>query len=444
MKRTVGVAGGVFTLVGYVIGASIYILPGQLAAASGPGVFVAFLLASIPALLASFAAAQIGVVFPVSGASYVAVSRVLSPFWGFILVWTTLVGAAVGMPLLAYGLADYLAYFVPGLNVMWTAVAVVLLLGIINLIGIRASVGVQAVMVVVFVVALLFFGVTGLLNGNYEQMTPLFPLGFGAIVMAAVPAYFSYSGFMVIVEMGEEIKHPSKAIPRILITSFLAVLIVYTIVTLALPSIIPWAALSGVQAPVGAAASRFLPGWLAAAISLSAVLAAATSINGVLLTQTRDVLALARDRIFPKAFAHIGRSSGIPDRAVILMVLLSVAGILLGASITEYAVMTVLAFMVVQILAGVALLRLPKKFPEEFQKATFRLGSAGRLFVAFGLIVISFLFMILGISQSPAPSLVFLGTVVLGYVYYELRKKMLKKYGVIIEEELHRQISESI
>ena len=37
LQRHIGLGGAVFTLVGYVIGASIFVLPGQLSAQVGPG-----------------------------------------------------------------------------------------------------------------------------------------------------------------------------------------------------------------------------------------------------------------------------------------------------------------------------------------------------------------------------------------------------------------------
>ena len=52
LHRHIGLGGAVFTLVGYVIGASIFILPGQLTAQAGPGVFLSYLVAGGLAVLA--------------------------------------------------------------------------------------------------------------------------------------------------------------------------------------------------------------------------------------------------------------------------------------------------------------------------------------------------------------------------------------------------------
>ena len=44
LERSIGLIGSAVTLVGYVVGASIFILPGELASSTGPAVFVSFLI----------------------------------------------------------------------------------------------------------------------------------------------------------------------------------------------------------------------------------------------------------------------------------------------------------------------------------------------------------------------------------------------------------------
>ena len=147
LERTIGLAGTVSTLIGYVIGASIFILPGELAASSGPAIALSYLLAAVPAVFCCFVSAQIGSVFPVSGANYVAVSRVISPFAGFLMVWVLMAALIVGVPLVAYGFADYLAFFLPALNRTLVAAAAVVFFVCINIRGTRVSVWSQSAMV---------------------------------------------------------------------------------------------------------------------------------------------------------------------------------------------------------------------------------------------------------------------------------------------------------
>ena len=161
LERTISLPGAVSTLIGYVVGASIFVLVGPLAGDAGPALWLAYLMAAIPAVFVCFTSAQMASILPVTGANYVAASRTLSPFWGFMMVWTVVVTTAVGQALLAYGFAEYLSYLVGDINIMLTALAIVLVFGVLNYVGVKLSVAVQLIMVVEFILALLIFGIGG-------------------------------------------------------------------------------------------------------------------------------------------------------------------------------------------------------------------------------------------------------------------------------------------
>lgn len=436
MERRIGLGGAVFTLVGYVVGASIFILPGELAATTGPGVCLAFLVAAVPAFFTCVISAQIGSMFPTSGATYVAVRTALSPFWGFMLVWTIIVSATIAIPFVAYGFADYLNYFVPGMPPMPVAAMTVVGFGVLNLAGVRLIVWLQALLVSWFLVTLLGFGIGGLLHADPANWRPLFPEGKSAILIAAIPAYLSYSGLAVIAELGEEIKNPRRTIPLCLFISFAIILLVYTLVPLALTGLIAWTELGTTEAVVGRAAEMFMPKWLASVVAVSALAAAATSINGILLAQSRDIFALARDRIVPPAFGRISPRSGGPNLAVLLLTGMSLLGVLYGRSITEYAIMTVQGVMFLQILAGLAVFRLPKLMPQEFADSPSPLSPAVHNMFCVGLVVVSALFILVGAVESPRSTGVMLALVAVGAVYYAVRRRVLDARDVRLKDTL--------
>jgi len=438
LDRSIGLWGTVFTLIGYVIGASIFILPGELAATSGPAVVLSYWLAAVPAVFCCVVSAQVGSVFPVSGANYVAVSRVVSPLCGFLMVWVLLAALAVGVPLVAYGLADYLAYFVTGLD--RTTVAMVAVAGFcgVNILGARMSVWAQSVMVVGFMAALLVFGLGGLPHVRPELFVPLFPRGVLPILGAAIPAYFSYIGFLVIVELSEEIREPARTIPRALAISLGCVLFSYSLVGVVLPGVVPWTELGATDAPVAMAAATFLPPALAGVVSLGALLAAATTLNGIILGQSRDVFALARDRILPDIFGRLNGRFHSPDVAIVTLGVLALGGVAIGATIAEYATVAVLGFMAFQIFAGIGVYLLPRRGLARFEQAAFRLGPRTLPFFSVGLVLMSGLFIALTALQSARTVGVFAGYVVAGIVYYRGRRSWLRRQGIDLEGMLRR------
>lgn len=432
LRRHIGLGGAVFTIVGYVIGASIFILPGQLAAQAGPGVFLSYLVAGGLAILACLASAHIGGQLPVSGATYVAIGKTIGPRAAFLSMWLLLLALTVGVALVAYGMVDYLVYFLPALPRRTTAVGIVLVFGLLNLVPVRHAVLAQVVMTVTLLVIVYGFGLAAMPHVEASRFTPLFPHGLGGVLGAAVAAYFSFLGFMVIAEIAEEIKDPGGTIPRALVISFVLVAIAYLLIAIAVPGLLDWRTLAAVPAPVATAAETFLSPATAKFIAVAAILAAATSVHGILLVHSRDVYALAQDSVFPDSLAPLSQG-GIPRRAVILLTCLGVLGTLLGASIVEYAVLSALGVMVLQMMAGVAVLRLPAA------PGRFGLRDRTRRIVGIGYVATSAVFGVFGALQQPRLALGFGAAAGLGFLYYAARRAALARHGIQLEHLITRR-----
>jgi APA family basic amino acid/polyamine antiporter len=427
----------VFALVGYIIGGSIFILPGALAGQAGPGVFVAYLLAAVVALFICVASAQIGSAFPMSGGTYVAVSCVISPFWGFMVVWMGVLIIFTSTSALAYGLVDYLTPWIPGLadHRFLGAVLSIVLFTAVNLLGIRTAVWAQIVMVVVFMVVLLLVGVGGLAHSSVSNFVPLFPLGIWAVLQTAIPAFYSYSGFSAIVTFGGEIVNPRRNIPMVLVISLPLITAVYTLVTLATPGVVPWRELATGGAPMSRVAAEIFPPWIGIFVGLAAVCAIATSINGLLLSKSRDVYALAIDKVFPEGLSGMG-PFGEPRGALLAMCVVAIAGVSLRRSFVEYASMAVLCVMVIHVLQGVAILLLPTRMPGHFAAAEYRLSGPARVLWGIGLIVLASVFILAGLAGEQAGGVVYLIACGIGALWYVVRRQYLLKQGLSIEKLL--------
>jgi APA family basic amino acid/polyamine antiporter len=380
-------------------------------------------------------AAQIGSAVPVSGALVVSASRVLAPMIGFLSAWAILLAVGIGISLVAYGMADYVAYFVPGVSRFAVALAAAIGFTLLNLTPVRLALGAQTLMTLGFLAILLMFGVGGAIHVDPGLMRPLMPRGLGAVILAAVPAYFSYSGSFIIVELGGEIRDPTRTIPRALLIGFTIIAACYALVTFAVPAVLPWESLQGLDAPIARAAQAFLPAWAGGIVSIGAILAAATSINGMLLVHSRDVLAMACAEVLP-AFAARRNAAGVPIGAVTGIGALGVIGVLVGGSIREYAVLVVISVMLLQIAMAFTLLRLPTALPVAFASAGFRLGRGARW--AFGLLTLasSAAFLGLALYDNARNGVVYLGVLGLGMVYYRLRRRLLVGRGVDLDAVL--------
>jgi amino acid transporter len=287
-------------------------------------------------------------------------------------------------------------------------------------------------MTVALLVIVFGFGVAAVSHIQPGRLSPLLPHGLSALLATAVPAYFSFTGFTVIAEIAEEIRDPGRTIPRALALSFAIVTVAYVLIALAVPGLLDWTTLADVPAPVATAAETFLPRAGVGLIAVGAILAAATSIHGMLLVQSRDVFALARDRLFPEALARVQPGSGIPAVAVVLLTVLSLGGVLAGGSILEYAMIAVLGVMVVQALIAVAVMRLPRA--EE--PGRFGLGALARRRVGIVLLGVSVLFAGVGAAEGGRSVPVFVALTLLGAVYFQARRRALARRGIQIADLL--------
>ena len=414
--QKIGLVGLVFTLIGFVIGASIFVLPGELYAVAGPAMLLSFLLASIPAAGTCLTAAQVAAAFPGNGANILAVRSLVSPFAGFAAAWFIIGSSVMALALLALGFADYLAVMVPQLGGsarIATAIGVTLLFALINSLGARAAVLAQSAMVIWLVLILFLFVIFAAPAIDFSHFHPFASKGTGAIAIAVVPAFFAFLGFTLIVEVSGDVERPARTLPLALAISYSIIVLAYIGVAMGVLGVLPPDRIAGNAAPVAEAARLIMPSWLASSIVVSALLAAATSVNGVLLLVSRDLAELGHERLMPQWLAP--KQGRPPVAAIWAVAALACGAIAASSSITRYAVATVLGYMVAQALVAFAALRIPDAPELPIGKGLIRLAGALTL-------VSALLFFVMAGLSDAAPVIAVVGFAVIGGAVYSYRK----------------------
>ncbi len=439
LRREISVPHGVLLLVGSVIGASAFILIGPLAGQTGPALWLSYILAAIPALFVAVVCAQLGSAFPITGATYISVSRLLSPFLSLLMVWCcSLATFLFAMPLMAFGFAMYLGVVIPAPLVL-TAIIILVFFTILNTLGIKWMMWVQSIFTVIALLALLVFGFGGSFFANPEYQTPLFPLGFGAIAAAVIPAYVMYTGLNGMTELGGEIKNARRNIPRIIFGSLILLTLIYVSITYALTGLMPWQVAGETEGALAIAAGEFLPQPFALYfMGIGALLAAATTINGAIAFFSRDVLALGKDLVFPSVFGRINKWLGTPVWAILLLGVLSIAGLLLGESIVRYATVVSFGFMFMALIACIAMFVLPRKMRERYDASSFKLRGFWHPFFTIGGTLIFAALIIIGCVNDPMAAAYLAILIVTGVIYYYARRWQLRKQGISIEQRLSK------
>ena len=356
MHRQVGLMGATATVGGFVIGTSIFVLPAQLAGTAGPAVVASYGIACCIALLLCLVTAELGCRLPVNGGSFVVVAQHVGEAPAFLLMWTMILSVAIGMAAVAVGLANYFADLLPSVPPKFVAVTFVVVFIALNMIGLRTAVWTQALLTAAFLLAKGLFLATAWIPFQSGRLVPFMPNGILAMLAAIVPAYFSFGGFSVLLEIGGDIQNPRRNVPLAIGLSFLLVLAMYIAVPLLLVGGLPWQVLPDLAAPALTLIEPVTPAWLSAIVRIGILGGAVTAINAVLLGYSRSLAAIASAGFLPEVLARSGGRRGQPQAAILAIGAVTVLSIAAGASITQYAVVFVVAFLAQQVLLGLSLL----------------------------------------------------------------------------------------
>lgn len=419
----VGLLAVLALVVGNAISVPIYVLSGPLAGSAGPSVIVAVMLAAIPACFVVLYNALLGSAMPVAGGLYVYISRLTSPFWGFLVPFTLPLVAWASLLVTATGFAEYTRYFVdlPTTTLIYVLLVFVL---VINIVGLRLVAQFQILFVAALALALLVFVVPGAAAVDPANYTPMFP-DVGAFGLAAVALFYPFLGFGLLTELGEEIDDPGRTIPLALFAGVAIVAAFYVALTAVLVGVVPWTEL-GNPDDLATAAERFLPPWGAALVAAGALFAVLTSVSTAILTASRTVMRAARDGILPESLSRVHPRFGTPHYSLLVLgvpplLLVPIADELIGLS-----VFIGLAALTAYFFCAIGLWNLPREFPDHYENAAFRLRRYRGLLVAvLGGALATGSFWAVTLLQRPVVGVILIGWFLVGYGYYRYRLRLV-------------------
>jgi len=415
----VGLVAVLALVVGNAISVPIYVLSGPLAGEAGPSVVLAVMLAAIPAGFVVLYNALLGSAMPVAGGLYVYISRLTSPFWGFLVPFTLPLVVWASLLVTAKGFAEYTRYLfdLPSTALI---IGLLLLVLVINIVGLRLVAQFQILFVAGLAVALLVFIVPGATAVDPVNYTPLFP-DLGGFGLAAVAMFYPFLGFGLLVELGEEIDDPSRTIPIALFGGVVIVALVYVALTIVLVGVVPWTELGNAN-DLATASERFLPPWGPNIVAAGALFAVITSVSTALLTASRTIMRAARDGILPRSLSRVHPRFGTPHYALLVLgvppfLLVPLADELIGLS-----VFIGLASLTAYFFCAIGLWNLPDEFPDHYENAIFRLRRyRGLLFAVLAGALATGSFWVVTLVRQPIVGVVLVGWFLVGYGYYRYR-----------------------
>lgn len=397
LKRTLGPINLMSLGIGAIIGAGIFVLTGQVAAANaGPAIMLSFVVAGIACGLAGLCYAELASTMPVSGSAYTYAYGTLGEVFAWIMGWLLVLEYGVAASTVAVGWSGYVVsilsdfgisqqifpavQYAGGEGPQWATPLVQLvqdagttsfpMTGTFNLVaaigiaavcsllvlGVSESANINNIIVVIKIVVLLTFIAVGVQYINPANWQPFIPeatgqpgqFGVGGIFRGAAIIFFAYVGFEAVSTAAAEAKNPSKDVPIGILGALIVCTLIYMAVAAVMTGVVPYLELAS-PAPVAVAIDRMGLEWanipLAAApggeLNLIAFLikvGAVTGLSSVMLVlcygQTRIFYTMARDGLLPKAFAVIHPKFRTPwIGTIVLGILIAIAAAFLPISI---------------------------------------------------------------------------------------------------------------
>ncbi|MFJ4343369.1 APC family permease [Streptomyces sp. NPDC088915] len=381
-----------FFILGDVLGAGVYVLVGQVAAASGGAVWVPLLVALALAMLTAASYAELATKYPRAGGASHYATRAFGPAVGFVTGFCMLAAGIVSVAALARGFAgDYLAAFVT-LPVALVAVVFLVLLALVNARGIKESTRANTIATLVEVGGLMVIVVLGavlLLRGEGDPGR-LVQLGTSeegaaaAVLSGSVLAFYSFVGFETSVNVAEETRDPRRSYPRALFGALATAGAVYVLVGVAASVAVPTGVLASSSGPLLEVVREAggVPPKLFSAVALVAVA------NGALLTgimASRLAYGMARDGLLPGVLTRVLPGRRTPWAAIAATTVPALLLALTGSVATLASTLVLLLLVVFLIVnTAVLVLRSDPGEPGHFRAPSFLpvLGAASCVLLA--------------------------------------------------------------
>ena len=349
LRRVLGPAQLTALGVGAVIGAGIFVSTGQAARdVAGPALVLSYIVAATVCALAGLCYAEFASMVPLAGSVYTYAYATLGELVAWIIGWDLALEYGVGSAAVANGWSAYLQsvlqsfdlhlpaalsgpvvtldlatnrYVATGNLINLPAFLIVLAITGLLVVGIRESAGANTAMVALKVAIVLFVIVVGAAFVDPERWRPFAPFGYGGLTIfgkaigghadptgrpigvlaGAAIAFFSYIGFDSISTHAEEARHPQRDVPRALLLSLGLCTVLYVALTLVLTGMVPYDRLAAGDPVADAFRVAGLPR-VKALIAAGAVAGITSVLLVMMLSQSRVLLAMARDGLLPRGF----------------------------------------------------------------------------------------------------------------------------------------------
>lgn len=349
--------------IGSMIGAGIFALLGESGAIAGNASYISFILGGVIALLSGYSLGKLGARFPAAGGivEYLGQAFGVGLFSGAMSIMMY-IAAVVSIALVAKAFGSYAFSLLPAgypeLLKSGFSVSIVLVFVAVNLNGARDMAKAENIIVMIKLIVLIAFAVTGLAFIHPERLSIATYPPINNVFYSLAVTFFAYEGFRVITNVAEDIENPRKAIPRAIMISIVLVMVLYVITAITVFGNLSVEEVVQSKDFALAEAARPIFGQVGFnIIAVAALIATASSINASLYAVTNVSYQLARHGQLPHVFGRPIRHS----REGLLISAFLISLIAAFMDLGEIAVLGSISILLVHFMTHVGHLKLLKK-----------------------------------------------------------------------------------
>jgi len=425
LERSFGAGTLTLTGVGMVVGAGIFVITGQAAAAyAGPAIVFSFVLAAIVCVFSALCYAEMAAMVPLAGSAYSYTSEAFGRKAGWVVGWALVAEYLFAMAAIAIGWSAYMqgviadfglhiparwassplalrgqTFETTGTIVNLPAVLIIFLVTLSHMAGLRESGRFNALTVLLKLSAVALFVAFGLAHAHVANWLPMVPpvethadgssaYGVAGVLQAAGIVFFAYLGFDALGTAAQETRDPQRSVPIAILATLFITTALYILVSLAMTGLVSFRQLKG-DAPITTAIAAAGPslGWLKVYVGVAVTIGLWAGLWPAVFATSRLLFSFSRDGFLPRSLSAISEKRRVPRNAVILggTAGMAVAGVLPISLLGELvSTGTLLAFGAVCAAVIRMRLRQPERerpFRVPYWQASSTLGIASCVFL---------------------------------------------------------------
>lgn len=362
LRRRIGL--GLLTAygVGVMVGAGIYVLVGVVAGQAGIWSPFAFLLAGVVALPSALSYAELTSRMPEAGGEIAFVEK------GFQKRW---LGLVVGLAIVAGGMISAAAVLRGGVGYFVTLVPVsdwivIILAGVVLTliagIGVLESLSIAAAITVIEVLGLVAVSWAGLSAEPSAEWAVGSAPHWGGVLGAVALCFFAFIGFEDLENMAEEVRDPTRTLPRAILLALAITAVLYALVSFAAVRTVSPVLLGQSEQPL-ALVWEIATGRNAGFLSAIAVVAAINGVLAQIVMASRVLLGLGRRSALMRPYAIVSGRTGTPLLGTVAVGAVVIVGAL-ALPVATLAEATAAVLLAVFFLVNAALILLKSREPE--------------------------------------------------------------------------------